>query len=169
MYASITCARRALPSCRGVGLADAAEPDEHARPPPAAASKSPKYTCLRHAIQDGGRGCQTAPGSAVDTVITQLLLDTLTPLAVEVALTVQTELQTRAAKADPLRRHHVDLARHHADLAHRRYLHRCAGLGRGTGREADISLRLVGAALACPLATALAAAELTELFEILAR
>ena len=30
---------------------------------------------------------------------------------------------------------HVDLARHHADLAHRRYLHRCAGiLCRGTGR-----------------------------------
>src|SRR5258705_7240677 len=98
------------------------EPDEHARPPPAAASRSPKYTCLRHAIQDGGRGCQTAPGAAVDTVITQLLLDTLTPHAVEVALTVQTELQTRAAKADPLRRHHADLARHHPDLAHRRYL-----------------------------------------------
>ena len=52
----------------------------------------------------------------------QLLLDTLTPLALEVALTVQTELETRAAEADALRRGQVERARHRADLARRRYL-----------------------------------------------
>jgi hypothetical protein len=82
----------------------------------------PDYTCLRHAIQDGGPRCQTVPGAAVDTVIGQLLLDTLTPLTLEVALTVQTGLETRAAETDALRRHHVERARHHADLARRRYL-----------------------------------------------
>jgi hypothetical protein len=46
----------------------------------------------------------------------------LTPLALEVALTVQAELDTRAAEANALRRQHVERARHHADLARRRYL-----------------------------------------------
>ena len=66
--------------------------------------------------------CQTVPGAGVDAAIGRLLLDTLTPLALEVALTVQAELDTRAAEADALRRQHVERARHRADLARRRYL-----------------------------------------------
>jgi DNA invertase Pin-like site-specific DNA recombinase len=82
----------------------------------------PDYQCLREAIQDGARRCQTIPGAGVDAAVGQLLLDTLTPLALEVALTVQAELETRAAEADALRRQHVERARHRADLARRRYL-----------------------------------------------
>ena len=62
------------------------------------------------------------PGAGVDAAIGQLLLDTVTPLALEVALTVQAELEARADEADALRRSHVERARHHADLARRRYL-----------------------------------------------
>jgi hypothetical protein len=62
------------------------------------------------------------PGGTVDDAIGSLLLDTLTPHALEVALTVQAELDTRAAEADALRRGHVERARHRADLARRRYL-----------------------------------------------
>ena len=54
--------------------------------------------------------------------IGQLLLDTLTPLALEVALTVQAEIEARADEADAMRRSHVERARHRADLARRRYL-----------------------------------------------
>jgi DNA invertase Pin-like site-specific DNA recombinase len=82
----------------------------------------PIYQCVRHAIQDGGRRCQSVPGAGVDAAIGQLLLDTLTPLALEVALTVQTELDTRADEADTLRRQQVQRARERADLARRRYL-----------------------------------------------
>jgi DNA invertase Pin-like site-specific DNA recombinase len=82
----------------------------------------PDYECIRHAIQDGGRRCQTVPGAGVDAAVAQLLLDTLTPLTVEVALTVQAELERRATEADALRRQHVERARHRADLARRRYL-----------------------------------------------
>ncbi|TQC44491.1 recombinase family protein [Rhodococcus sp. WS4] len=82
----------------------------------------PDYQCIRTCIQDGGRRCQGVPGAAVDAAIGQLLLDTVTPLALEVALTVQTELETRAAEADALRRGQVERARHRADLARRRYL-----------------------------------------------
>jgi len=82
----------------------------------------PDYQCMRACIQDGGRRCQSVPGAAVDAAIGHLLLDTVSPLALEVALTVQAELETRAAEADALRRGHVERARHRADLARRRYL-----------------------------------------------
>jgi hypothetical protein len=80
---------------------------------------------MRECIDGAGRRCPTVPGAGVDAAIGQLVLDTLTPLALEVALTVQTELQTRADHADhadQLRRHNVERARHRADLARRRYL-----------------------------------------------
>ncbi|HZD22781.1 MAG TPA: recombinase family protein [Acidimicrobiia bacterium] len=82
----------------------------------------PDYQCMKQAIEDGGRRCLTVPCGGVDEAIGQLLLDTVTPLALEVALTIQTELEARATEADALRRSHVERARHHADLAHRRYL-----------------------------------------------
>jgi DNA invertase Pin-like site-specific DNA recombinase len=82
----------------------------------------PDYQCMNRCIQDGGQRCQTIPGAVVDKAVGALLLDTLTPHTLEVALTVQAELHTRAAEADALRRNHVERARHHADLARRRYL-----------------------------------------------
>jgi DNA invertase Pin-like site-specific DNA recombinase len=82
----------------------------------------PDYQCMTRCIQDGGQRCQTIPGAVVDDAVASLLLETLTPHALEVALTVQAELDTRAAEADALRRGHVERARHRADLARRRYL-----------------------------------------------
>jgi DNA invertase Pin-like site-specific DNA recombinase len=82
----------------------------------------PDYQCQTSCIQDGGQRCQTIPGGTVDDAVANLLLGTLTPHALEVALTVQAELDTRAAEADALRRGHVERARHRADLARRRYL-----------------------------------------------
>ena len=82
----------------------------------------PDYQCQNRCIQDGTARCQAVPGAVVDDAVGNLLLDTLTPHALEVALTVQVELDTRAAEADALRRHHVERARHRADLARRRYL-----------------------------------------------
>jgi len=82
----------------------------------------PDYQCQNRCIQDGAQRCQTVPGAGVDAAIGTLLLDTLTPHALEVALTVQAELDSRAAEADALRRQAVERARHRADLARRRYL-----------------------------------------------
>jgi DNA invertase Pin-like site-specific DNA recombinase len=82
----------------------------------------PDYQCMSRCIQDGARRCQNVPGGTVDAAVGALLLDTLTPHALEVALTVQAELDTRAAEADALRRQAVERARHRADLARRRYL-----------------------------------------------
>jgi DNA invertase Pin-like site-specific DNA recombinase len=82
----------------------------------------PDYQCVGESIQAGAPRCLTVPGAGVDAAISQLLLDTVTPLALEVALTVQAELEARADEADALRRSHVERARHRAELARRRYL-----------------------------------------------
>ncbi len=82
----------------------------------------PDYRCIRETIQRHGPQCQTIPGRRVDDTISRLLLETVTPLALEVALTVQAELEQRADEADALRASHVERARHHAELARRRYL-----------------------------------------------
>ena len=82
----------------------------------------PDYKCVGENIQRHGPVCLALPGAAIDQAISQLLLDTVTPLALDVALTVQAELEARADEADELRRSHVDRARQRAELARRRYL-----------------------------------------------
>jgi hypothetical protein len=82
----------------------------------------PDYQCIGESIQGGGGRCLTVPGGGVDAAVGQLLLDTVTPLALEVALTVQAELEARADEAEALRRSHVERARHRVELTRRRYL-----------------------------------------------
>ncbi len=82
----------------------------------------PDYQCMSASIQDGTARCQGVPGTGVDAAIAALVLDTLTPLTLEVALSVQDELAGRAAEADRLRASHVERARHRAEAARRRYL-----------------------------------------------
>ena len=82
----------------------------------------PDYQCMREAIDNAGPRCQAIPGGAADAAVGQLLLGALTPLTLEVALTVQAEIEARAADADAMRASHVERARHRADLARRRYL-----------------------------------------------
>jgi DNA invertase Pin-like site-specific DNA recombinase len=82
----------------------------------------PDYQCMRECIDNAGPRCQIIPGAAADAAVGQLLLEALTPLTLEVALTVQAEIEARAADADAMRASHVERARHRADLARRRYL-----------------------------------------------
>ena len=82
----------------------------------------PTYLCQRDGIDNARPICAAIPGHTLDEHIGQLLIDTLTPLAVEAALQVSAELRQRAAEADALRAAHVERARYHADLARRRYL-----------------------------------------------
>src|SRR5256885_5666831 len=82
----------------------------------------PTYLCQRDGISNARPICAAIPGHTLDEHVGQLLIDTLTPLAVEAALQVSAELRQRAADADALRAAHVDRARYHADLARRRYL-----------------------------------------------
>jgi DNA invertase Pin-like site-specific DNA recombinase len=82
----------------------------------------PDYICQRDGIENARPACTSLPGTVVDRAVGQLMMDTLTPLAVEAALAVTAELEHRAAEADALRAAHVERARYHAGQARRRYL-----------------------------------------------
>jgi DNA invertase Pin-like site-specific DNA recombinase len=83
----------------------------------------PDYWCGRHRLNHGVPGvCQTIHGGALDDAIGDLLVEAMTPLALEVALTVQHELAARAVEADRVRQQQVERARYEADLAQRRFL-----------------------------------------------
>jgi DNA invertase Pin-like site-specific DNA recombinase len=82
----------------------------------------PTYACQRDGIDNARPFCAIIPGHTLDQHVGQLLIATLTPLAVEAALQVSAELRQRAADAGALRAAHVERARYHADLARRRYL-----------------------------------------------
>ncbi|HEY2262569.1 MAG TPA: recombinase family protein [Streptosporangiaceae bacterium] len=82
----------------------------------------PTYACQRDGIDNARPICAAIPGHTLDQHVGQLLIATLTPLAVDAALQVSAELRQRAAEADALRAAHVERARYHADLARRRYL-----------------------------------------------
>ncbi|HEX5877337.1 MAG TPA: recombinase family protein [Actinomycetota bacterium] len=82
----------------------------------------PNYLCQRAGIDNAEPICASIPGADLDHSIGQLLLQTLSPLAVEAALAVSAELEQRADEADRMRAAQVERARYHADLARRRYL-----------------------------------------------
>ncbi len=73
----------------------------------------PTYLCQRDGIANARPICTAIPGHTLDEHIGQLLIGTLTPLAVEAALQVSAELEHRAAEADALRAAHVERARYH--------------------------------------------------------
>jgi DNA invertase Pin-like site-specific DNA recombinase len=82
----------------------------------------PDYMCQKEGIEHTERICQSILGSDIDAAIGTLLLGTLTPMTLEVAMAVQHELQQRLDEADRLRRQHVERARYEADLARERFL-----------------------------------------------
>ncbi|MEK7753216.1 MAG: recombinase family protein [Acidobacteriota bacterium] len=83
----------------------------------------PDYVCQRDGIEHGRPVCQSVNGEQIDKRIGELLVETMTPLALDVTLAVQQELHTRMEEVDRLRRKQVERARYDADLAQRRYMH----------------------------------------------
>lgn len=82
----------------------------------------PNYVCQREGIERGTPICQDVPGAGVDDAVGDALVAMMTPVALEVALTVQHELTTRIDDADKMRKQQVERARYEADLARRRYM-----------------------------------------------
>jgi DNA invertase Pin-like site-specific DNA recombinase len=82
----------------------------------------PVYLCQRHRIERWESSCQYLPGAAIDKAISKLLLESVTPLSLEVALQVQKELEKRFNEADKLRKQQVERAEYEANLARRRFM-----------------------------------------------
>jgi DNA invertase Pin-like site-specific DNA recombinase len=82
----------------------------------------PYYTCQREGIEHAQPICQSVPGAGIDRAIGALVVETLTPLTLELTLAIHQELQTRFEQADQLRYQAVERAQYDADLARRRYM-----------------------------------------------
>jgi DNA invertase Pin-like site-specific DNA recombinase len=82
----------------------------------------PDYVCGAAASRYGQKQCQRISGRDLDRAVGQLLLETVNPLNLEVALAIEREVQTRMAEADRLRHQVVERAQQEAELARRRYV-----------------------------------------------
>lgn len=83
---------------------------------------TPDYVCQRLCIDHAETVCTTIQGSGIDEAVGKLLLESLTPLALEVALNVQSEIQQRLDEARRLRQQQVQRAQYEADRARLRYM-----------------------------------------------
>ncbi len=82
----------------------------------------PSYTCTLESGEWGGSRCQGVRGEGIDKAVGELLMESVTPLTLEVALNVQKELQQRLDETDKIRRQQVERAQYEANLAKRRYM-----------------------------------------------
>jgi len=83
---------------------------------------TPDYMCQKDCVEQGQPVCQRIAGTSIDEAIGQLLVRSVTPLALEVALNVQSEIQTRLAEADRLRQQQVQRAQYEMERARVRYM-----------------------------------------------
>jgi DNA invertase Pin-like site-specific DNA recombinase len=81
----------------------------------------PYYRCTEEIVRRAGKPCQWVHGLAVDEAIGALLLQTVAPAAIEVALAVQEEIAQRIEQAAARRQAQLERARYEAELARRRY------------------------------------------------
>lgn len=87
-----------------------------------AGQRVPDYICDGRTVNDPQPMCQWISGKAVDEAVGDLLLEIVTPAAIEATLAVQQELQTRLDEVERLRKQQVERARYEAELAQRRYM-----------------------------------------------
>ena len=83
---------------------------------------TPDSMCQKNCVEQSQPACQRIPGTGIDEALSQLLVQSVTPLALEVALHVQSEIQQRLAEADRLRQQQVQRAQYEADRARVRYM-----------------------------------------------
>jgi len=83
---------------------------------------APYYVCTDEVVRRAGKTCQSIRGIDIDEAVSRLLLQTVAPATLEMALAVQGEIAGRIEQADALRRSQLDRARYDAELARRRYL-----------------------------------------------
>ena len=69
-----------------------------------AGRRVPDYICDGRTVDDPQPMCQWISGKDVDEAVGELLLEIVTPVAIEVTLAVQQELQTRLDEVERLRK-----------------------------------------------------------------
>ncbi len=80
------------------------------------------YICDRAHGYRGEPSCQSIAGPPIDKAIGTLIVEQMTPAAVELALEIRREIEARHEEADRLRRRAIERAQVEADLAQRRFM-----------------------------------------------
>jgi DNA invertase Pin-like site-specific DNA recombinase len=80
------------------------------------------YVCDRGHTTRGEPNCQSIAGKPIDKAIGTLVTESMTPAAVELALEIRREIETRYEEADQLRCRAIERAQIEADLAQRRFM-----------------------------------------------
>jgi hypothetical protein len=83
----------------------------------------PIYVCVGRGRLFADPLCQTIIGTTIDAAIGELLVEAVTPIALEMTLAVQKEIQGRVDEADRLRHRQVERAEYEVELARQRYMH----------------------------------------------
>jgi hypothetical protein len=87
-----------------------------------APSSYPIISANNQTVEKLEKACMSIPGANVDTAVSALLMEAVTPVALEVSLAVHQELLSRLEEVDQLRLKQVERARYEANLAQRRYM-----------------------------------------------
>jgi hypothetical protein len=82
----------------------------------------PNYVCVGRGRIFGDPQCQSIVGAEIDAAIGKLVVEAVTPMAIEVTLAVQQEILDRVEEADRLRHRQVERAQYDADHARHRYM-----------------------------------------------
>ena len=83
----------------------------------------PYYCCNEDTVRRAAsRNCQWVQGAEIDAAISALLLQTVAPAAIDVALAVQDEIAQRVEQAASMRAAQLQRCRYEAELARRRYV-----------------------------------------------
>lgn len=80
------------------------------------------YVCDRAHGFNAEPNCQSIAGSPIDAAIEVLVVEKMTPAAVELALQIRAEVEARHEEADQLRCRAIERAQIDADLAQRRFM-----------------------------------------------
>jgi DNA invertase Pin-like site-specific DNA recombinase len=80
------------------------------------------YVCDREHSTLGGPDCQSIAGPPIDEALGALVIEKMTPAAVELALEIRREIEARQEEADQLRCRAIERAQMEADLAQRRFM-----------------------------------------------
>ena len=83
---------------------------------------APNYVCFGRGQGFGDPACQSIVGTQIDAAVGQLLVETVTPMALDLALAVQQEITARVEETDCLRHRQVERAQYEADQARHRYM-----------------------------------------------
>ncbi len=82
----------------------------------------PNYVCFGRGRDFRDPACQSIVGTDIDSAVGQLLVETVTPMALELALAVQAEITSRLDETDRLRHRQVERAQYESDHARHRYM-----------------------------------------------